>query len=271
MTFVKFPTPIEKLVLLSLAIGASAHASLQVFPTRVELSDAKRVANISLRHLGAKASAYRVTAVFYRMKEDGSLELADNATAEEHSLTKFLRFSPRQATIPPNLEQVVRVMFSGGALEEGDYRAHLHFEPADEDDAPPVESKPGKISLNLRSRVAVSIPVIFRKGNPTYTVALSDLSLTNNDGKQGYLLTMTSTGKAFPYGDFEAFFTPKGSTKAEAVGTVKGVASYLPKRTVAYTLSSKISGPGTLRIEFHEPDTNGEGTKALATVETVVK
>ena len=109
--------------------STAVRADLQVFPTRLVMSDQKRVVNLSLRHLGDKPGTYRVSAIFFRMKENGSMDPVNDPTEAERSLVKHLKFSPRQITISPNSEQVIRVMFSGpGKLVEGDHRAHLHIE-----------------------------------------------------------------------------------------------------------------------------------------------
>src|SRR5688572_24738357 len=112
-------------LLLALGVGLfehGAHANLQVYPTRIQLSDSVRTAHVSMRHVGTKPGHYKVTPVFYRMTSAGSLELTDKPGPTERSLAPMLRFSPRKTTIPPNQEQVVRVMYSGPKdLPEGEY------------------------------------------------------------------------------------------------------------------------------------------------------
>jgi hypothetical protein len=265
------------LLVLSLLCGAlpsSLHASLQVFPTRIVLTDQKRVASVSLRHLGDKEAAYRVSAVFYRMSPTGSMEIAADPTAEERSAVPLLRFSPRTTTIPPRREQVVQVMYIGPKnLPEGDYRAHLHFEP-DFEEPEEVASAGGPakgITLALKTRIAVAIPVIFRHGNPTSQVSLSDLQMRKTPSGLEVALKMLTRGNAFPFGDFEAFFTPKGGAPAP-VGLIRGVASYLSERAVTAEITPgdvKLAN-GTLKVEFREPEVSGTKGKVLATAETAI-
>ena len=254
--------PLLILMALGLFTGAAAEASLQVFPTRIFLSNKDRVANISLRHRGKSPMPYKITAVFYRMKTDGSLELVKKPGSGERSAIKMIRFSPRRVTLQPGEEQVVRVISTArGKVEEGEYRAHLRFEPkeADPDVEPNSSGNTQQITMKLKAKVSVAIPVIFRQGNPQYNLKLSGLKLDKVGKATAFSLQMDSTGNAYPVGDFRIYFTPKGGEKIQ-VGLVKGVSSYISRRTVKYTLNSasniRLKG-GVLRAEFYQPKARG--------------
>lgn len=261
-------------VLLCFIFQATARASLQVYPTRIILSDQKRVASVSLRHLGEKPGEYRISAVFYRMKANGSNEMVKDPTPEERSATQYLRFSPRSATIPPRREQVVQVMYIGPKnLPEGEYRAHLHFEPMFDDEPISLTAKSGSgISMAVKARVAIAIPVIYRRGKPQYSVSLSDLKLVKTASGYEYTLQMDRKGNAYPFGDFEAFFTPAGGS-AQSVGLARGIACYLDKRSVGYPLTIppnlKIAN-GSFSVEFREPEVAGVKGKVIDTLDAVV-
>ncbi len=251
----------------------AAMASLQVFPTRVILSDQTHVANVSLRHLGEKPGKYRIKAVFYRMKPDGSVELVDNPSDAERPFVKMLRFSPHSATLTPGTEQIVRAQFVGPkSLPEGEYRAHLQFEPADEPEDDASTSAPkDKVSMQLKAKVAIAVPVIYRQGAPKFEVQLSNLKLVKSEHGAAFSLDMAAKGTAFPFGDFHAFFVPKGGAPL-AIGLVRSVASYLAKRTVSYSLTVpaglKLSA-GALRVEYREPEETGG--KLFTAVETELR
>lgn len=257
-------------------ICASALADLQVFPTRIYLSDTKKVSNVSLRHFGEKPGNYRVTAVFYRMDGKGKMEPATDPTPEERPLLKHLRFSPRNVTIQPNTEQVVRVMFSGpGSLAEGEYRAHLHFEPTDDGDAK-IADAGDKIQMQLNVRVAFAVPVIYRRGNPAFQVNLTNPQVITptpaKDAKapasQAIEVSLDWKGNAFPFGDLHAFFKAKDGDEKPA-GVIKGVAAYINPVAVKIPLFPDVDPKaGTLRVEFREPE--DRGGKILRTVETAI-
>jgi hypothetical protein len=252
-------------------------AVLQVVPTRVTLTDDARVGNLTLIHTGEKPGHYKVTAVFYRTKPDGTTEAVTDPREEERPLGKYLHFSPRQFTIQPNQERVIRVMYAGPkGLPDGEYRAHLHFQPGDEDEGIPVmASKPGKIAMRLEAKLAVAIPIIYRHGKTSLTATLSDLTLVKMpaDRTTDFQVTLLSQGNAFPFGDFFVFFTPKGG-EAKQIGMVRGASAYSDKRTFTYPLSLQPGEElinGVLMVEYRESaDTAVETPKVLASTEAAI-
>lgn len=255
-----------------------ARADLRVFPTRIVLTDTKRVSNISLRHIGTQPARYKISLVFYRMKPDGSMELVPNAEKttrpEEHSAVKLIRFSPRSVSLTPNNEQVVRILYSGpGNLANGEYRAHIYFEPLDEPEGDKITANDPskKVSMHLQAKVAIAVPVIYKKGKTDFSANLSQLKVNKTPNKpQTFSVVLKSSGNAFPFGDLIATFLSPGKEPA-TVGIVRSVSSYLPERSFNYPLNPpegvKVSG-GILRLELKSPDE--EGARVLATTETHV-
>jgi fimbrial chaperone protein len=251
------------IVVVSLVAFASvANASLQVFPTRVVLSEKKTISHLSLRHTGTTPGRYNISAVFYRMTPQGNLELAENPTEDERSATKLIRFSPKKTTIGPNQEQVVRVIYAGPKnLPDGEYRAHIHFEPLDASEPQQAAAgKPGQISMAMTARIAVAVPLIFRKGNPEFKASLANLGLLRMpDQTPAFRADLSSEGKAFAFGDFFAFFTPNGG-QMKQIGMVRAVASYNKQREVQYPLTipegMQIAN-GTFRLEFRHAEDRG--------------
>ncbi len=245
-----------------LAYTTAARADLQVFPTRLVMSDQKRVVNLSLRHLGDKPGTYKVSAIFFRMKENGSMDPVTDPTESERSLVKHLKFSPHQITIGPNAEQVIRVMFSGpGQLVEGDHRAHLHIEPVGEEEKSDGNDsgKAKSIEMHINARLAFAVPVIFHHGKTSYKAKLQNVKLLGATDAQALAsVDVKWEGNSFPYGDFFAFFTPKDGESTQ-IGVIKGVAAYSNPRTITFPLTEKKDKlvHGNLKIEFREPEDNG--------------
>lgn len=251
-----------------LCMAQMAEASLQVFPTRVLITDQKRAGQIALRHIGPKPQEYEIRAIFYRMMPDGKMVLVKEPKPEERSATKMLRFSPRRILLPPNEEQVVRIIsLLPAGIETGDYRAHLYFE-ATEDETPKPQSKTKTMEIHIEAKMAIAVPVVIRHGRPESTVTLSDLKIVEQEGKLSFSVQMQSTGTSFPHGDFYLFYTPQGSSTPEQVGLSKGVSSYVAKRSVLYPLTEpgKLKKQGSLKLEFRAP--LEEGGKVLSSTES---
>ena len=264
-----------KLLLAALAAfvcPSLAHADLQVFPTRVVLSDGEKTAQVSIRHRGEKPMRYRIDAVYYKMLPDGRMEQLKDLKGVADSGIEYFRFSPRQVTLEPNIEQVVRVLLRLPAdAKDGEYRAHLYFEGMDEGDEKAVQgTTPTGASMMLKARMAIAVPVIIRKGAPELKVALANLKTVKGAGEQlMYSVDVTREGKANLYGDFLVFHKPTGSDKEALVSQANGVSSYIDKRTVSFPLTVTKLEKGTLRVEVRQPVS--DGGKVIASASTDVK
>lgn len=252
-----------KFVLLPSVVFAASvsEANLQVLPTRVVLSSKQRTAQVTLKHTGKSEMRYRIKPIFYRMQPDGAMVEVTPNENDRSAMTLF-RYSPRQISLKPNVEQVVRVMMKTPAdLPVGEYRAHLHFEAAD--DVAPGERGEGQGSrLMLQARLAVAIPVVVKNGDVAVKARLSNPMLKiMPDGKAVYAVELTKETSAFVYGDFFVSFKDEKG-KVTELGAAKGVSSYIDKRIVSYPLEKKPSGKGTLVIELRS--TEDEGGAVLA-------
>lgn len=216
-----------------------ARADLQFFPTRLHLSDVKRVTSLTLRQKGDKPEKYRLSATFWRMGYDGRMDKVEKPSdvrPEERSLVKYIRFSPREFELAPGAEQVVQVMYSGpGGLPEGEYRAQLLIEPSFDPapQGPDKEARAAKqIRLEVQTKLAFAIPVIFRRGKPTFEVRLEKGTLAEQkDGNAVVQVDMISQGNAFSYGELEAFAKVEGDEET-SLGFVRGIAGYVTPRRV---------------------------------------
>ena len=114
--------------------------------------------------------------------------------------------------------------------------------------------------------------MFFRHGKTSFNSKLSDLTLVNipADKSKSFSAVFESSGNGFPFGDFYAWFTPS-SGEAQQIGVVRGISSYVSKRTVSYPLSVPSNlqlKNGTLKLEFREPSEGGSGDgKVITSVE----
>lgn len=245
----------------------AALGDLQVFPLRVVLSDKDRSAQVSVRHRGQKAMRYRITTIFYQMQPDGTMKPLEKVSSSDNPADTYFRYSPKQVFLEPNVEQVVRLMMRAPAdLPEGEYRTHLHFEGMDEVDDKKEASGAPEAQMQLKARLAVAIPIVIRKGNPSVKVSLQGLKLTKTaDQKPAFSVQLTKEGNAIAYGDFEIIsISSSGETKV--IGTVNGVSSYIDSRLVSFPLSEAPFIPGKMKVTFKK--SVSEGAAVMASSET---
>ncbi|OFZ18934.1 MAG: hypothetical protein A2X94_13365 [Bdellovibrionales bacterium GWB1_55_8] len=246
------------------ALTQPCSANLQVFPTRVVLTDQKKNGSLSMRHIGPKMERYRISAVFYQMKPDGSMSLLKDGRSEPTSLVQHLRFSPREVVLQPGTEQVLRLMLHPRKrLPDGDYRAHIYFEPADSAEQEGTAPSAANGAMQLRAKIAVAIPVILR-GNATAKPAIENLQLVRKPkAAPEFTANLVRIGSGFLFGDLHLFFTPAGGAE-ESVGTILGLSSYIDSRTIRFPVSADADKlrNGKFRVEFRSPTAEGGGVQA---------
>lgn len=258
------------LAFTTISFALSAFADLQVFPLRVVLSDRNRSSQISVRHRGLRPMRYRITTVFYKMGADGSMTPLEKTSSQDNAADSYFRYSPKQVVLEPNVEQVIRLMMRAPAnLPDGEYRTHLRFEGVDEDEGKPGEASgtTAQSQMQLKARLAVAIPIIIRKGQPTLKVSLNDLKVTKTpDHKPAFSVELKKEGNAIAFGDFEVLSIPSGGAP-RVIGTINGVSSYIDSRIVSFPLAEAPSVPGKLKIVFKKPVSEGAGVLAVSETE----
>lgn len=269
----KFYSSFLKLSWLVLVVSTftftSIGFSLEIYPTRLVLTDRTRVVELELKHTEATTTRYDVSLVFFRMLPNGDLQDWKDPPDSALPAMKYLRYSPHSVTLTQNSTQVVKVMLIPSKdLPDGDYRAHLKLSPAEEANEELAKPLPGKnkVSLSLTMKLSITVPVIFKHGQTSYKVALSDLKMVKQkNGMLGYSLKMKSTGNGIPYGSVSAFFTPKGGEK-QRIAYVKGISAYIPERTLSYPLTelgdTRLEH-GTLTVEFASEEEGGKVIDAI--------
>ncbi len=247
-------------------------AGLQVFPTRLLITDQKKFAQISLRHTGTEPENYNIALIFFRMKPNGVLEQIETPTESDRDAFKYIRFSPKTVKLLPNVEQILRVMsINVQGLPEGDYRAHLQFLPEGKKQSESAVGGDSEKSVRMRieARVAVAVPVVLRRGRTDMVASLSSPKLTKStDGKPQISLNIHRGGSSFLFGDFFLWLTQKGALQPVQAGLLRGVASYLTDRTVDIPItgvSAKDLETGTIKVEYKSSFEEGE--KLLSSLE----
>ena len=259
-----------------LSCMSHANAMLQVYPTRVLLTDQKKAAHLSLRLIGNKPEKYRISTVFYRMKPSGALEKVNQPTPLERPANDLIRYSPHEVTLNPQIEQVVRILiFANKPLDEAEYRAHIYFEPIQDDIEmkSPATDKAENVSMLLSAKIAVAVPVFFRHGKTSSKITLSQLKLLDlKSGEKAFEVKLGYQGNRFPFGDFKAIFSTQEKSDPIEIAYISGVSSYIKDRNVSFALKppSDINlKSGKLRLDYQEP--KEDGGKLLDSIEVEIK
>lgn len=236
-----------------------AQGNLIIIPRRVIFEGPKRTQELNLANTGTDTAKYLISAIQYRMMEDGTFENIVEPDSGQYFADKNFRVFPRSVILGPNEAQTVKVqLINTSELKPGEYRSHLYFRSVP-NDQPLGERETQKdtkaISVHLVPIFGISIPVIIRIGTSTTSVTLSDVSVLFDDsGGPQLKMSFSRQGNMSAYGDIKVdHISAQG--KITPVGIAKGFAIYTPNTRRHFTLGLDKNAnvnfhTGKLRVSF---------------------
>lgn len=207
--------------LLTLIPGAAVAQGVIVAPHAVFIDHATRSGSITLYNPGEQPVEVSVSFGFGYPTTDSagsiSLELLDEAPADQPGATAWLQAFPRRVTVGQQQRQTIRILASPPAgLPDGEYWGRLVV--GAKGGQVPVAGVPdsGAISVGLTLEVRTVIAVVYRKGALTTGITLAPVSASYADDTVAVRVPMTRTGNAAYIGTARVRVTDaSGSVKAE--------------------------------------------------------
>jgi P pilus assembly chaperone PapD len=219
-------------VVLAPVSGQAQVKGLLISPKRVVFEPGERVREVRLVNRGNETQKYRISVVNRAMQENGQLAPADTPAENEYFASDVLRYGPKQVELGPKEAQTVRLMSRiKGASPDGEYRSHILIQEIPK--AADAESATGQVDdglgVNVQAIFGISIPVFFRKGDLTSTVALSNPKIINENDSTYVRFTIERGGNKSIFGTAKVF------ADGQEVAILKGIAVYLsaPTRTIS--------------------------------------
>lgn len=155
-------------ILIALAIGIPAYASITVSPTRIEIN-ANKVRNnyattaIEVKGLPDKPIRYRAYTGYFKISDTADMIMSDDKN-DPHNISSKIRFVPSEFTVPPGRAQKVRVNVANiKSLPDGESRAVIFLEDVNPKEMN-IPNQSG-ISTQLIVKTRVAVPVYVDKGN----------------------------------------------------------------------------------------------------------
>lgn len=211
-------------LLASLALSpvAAQAQGVVVAPHAVYIDHATRSGSITLYNPGEQPVEVSVSFGFGYPTTDSagtvSLELLDEAPANEPGATAWLQAFPRRVTIAQQQRQTIRILATPPTgLPNGEYWARLIV--GAKGGQVPVAGVPdsGAISVGLTLEVRTVIAVVYRKGALTTGLVLAPISAAYTEDSVAVRVPMTRTGTAAYLGTARAqVVDAKGELKGEA-------------------------------------------------------
>jgi hypothetical protein len=171
-------------------------ASIRIQPAYVEVQmDRGRPAGrFLISNVGEQEERYRINAVHFTYSEQGGLRQSKTG---DHSLAQWIRFNPREITLPPKTQRAVRfAIVPRGKLQPGEYWAAMELESLNVNVVTTKSDQAGR-SVKLRTVTAIMAPIFGSVGKVSYSGEIKQLELTKEDGAifLEALVAATGTGR----------------------------------------------------------------------------
>lgn len=216
-----------KSVLMGLALWLSSttsYADMLVSPTRVLMDNDNRSATLILRNPSSGSRSYRLTWEDKRATENGGYTMITEGE-EWPSASGMVRLSPRQITVGPGENQIVRFSFRPPAdLPSGEYRSHVLLQVIPDISEPTAtldtEGPADNVGIRVFMQMSFSIPVVVRNNTDAPQVSLESIkAVPVNDGKRlGLELTFNRAGDASSFGKISVEMQRDSDSPVELIG-----------------------------------------------------
>ncbi len=255
------------LLLAGLLSIPPAHADLTIVPTRVVLEERDRNAVLTIVNRGDHAETFRLSWQHLRQLRDGRYQEIATPAADDLFADVMIRLSPRQITLEPGEQQIVRLLLRKPPdLPPGEYRSHLLFSAEPQVLGTPQASS-GAIGIELKVAYGLSIPVIVRHGPLSASASLS-FTWRRVDKMLAVTALIERQGNKSVYGDILVQYQPPQGEPV-TLRELQGL-SVLPPST-EHEVPIDIAVPpelslahGRIKVTYREPAEKGGAVLAEA-------
>lgn len=209
---------IAVLAFVQLSFSDNAYAALSISPAFVEVTLDKGVPSgqFLVTNVGDVEERYRIKARSFLFLEDGGVRLAE---ADEQSLATWIKFNPKEFTLPPNTKQTIRfAVIPKGKLRPGEYWAVMELESLSSSFASGKDA--GGREFNLEIVPSILVPICGKVGDVKYQGVLKQLrafAVDNGSAIEVYL-TNTGEGRLRVSGEYEIFDSNGKKVEQGALG-----------------------------------------------------
>ena len=259
----RYLSTLTLLVSLVCCLGTTVNAEMLISPTRIMVDEENRSATMTLRNTSNGPRTYRLSWEDKRATETGSY--TDVAESEDWpSAQELIRFSPRQITVGPSENQVIRFSFRPPSdLPSGEYRSHLLLKVIP-DISEPTSTLEGSgpsenVGIQVAMQMSFSIPVVARYNTDLPTVSISDVKavpLKSGDGVR-LALSLNREGNSSSFGNIKVEMQQDSTSDIELIGKYEhlSIFSEINQRNVFIPLRDKSIPKGAVvRIAYEGTD-----------------
>ena len=233
-------------------------ATIDIVPQKIVMEPRDRGGDFTILNLFNKTGTFRIELINYKQNEQGVYKKLSTPLDPDFDPQKYVRFSPRQFSLPPGGRQKVRLSLrKPSGLPEGEYRFHVKaYRFADSNDL-----KSDDNAVKIQMNTGVVIPVVVRHGNTQSDAKIRNARIVNkeNSFKKELHLDILREGSASAIGKIEVLWKNE-ALEAEKIGEISNanVFTDITKRTFRVPLQKNLPPHTPLGVRYSD-DSNRKG------------
>lgn len=251
------------LLVTFLLISTRIAAGVLVAPTVVFMSDKNRTGRINVQNPTDKPIEVTISFGFGLPESDslGNVKviIEDSNVVDPRSALDWVRAFPRKVLIPPNGEQVVRLVARPPKnLPEGEYWARIIVRSQQGQTVIPSSEEGDGITTTLNMIIRTAIMLKYRNGEMNAQLEVIDIKTSRDETKMRVLVNMANRGNASYLGRISVRVLDAEKRQVAVAGTDLAVYRNLRRKlempyvpgeyTLPYEIEIKISSDGRTDI-----------------------
>lgn len=248
----KFALTVLSTILVLLAKVGSSEAGLTISPAFVDvkLDKARPSGEFQITNVGDEEERYRIKTMHFTFLEDGGLR---EISADEHSLAPWVKFNPKEFTLPPKARRSIRfVVTPPQGLRPGEYWGAMELEPLKTMTATGKDT--GGKEYKIEVVPTILVPIFGTVGKVRYEGEQKRIALSRQG--EGVVLDVlvenTGNGRLYMKGDYEIVNDSGEIIEKDALGG----AYIMPGSQRRFTKSIKTGlndGNYTVKVQCSSP------------------
>ncbi len=248
---------------LFLFATAGLHAQISVTPTRVIVESSQRSGEVLVLNPLDRPMVVSTRVMFMVLRNDSTGAIGYDSTlrGNARSCAPWVKVFPHQFTMEPNTRRKVRIMISPpDSIQDGEYMARLELAGLPVDRVATVELDTTTVHTKVNVRLALNIPVVYRKGKLITGIDLNVIGARPLNNRMRVSLGLTPTGNSIYRGTlFSTIIAADGAQVARSETQFVAEVPYI------YPLDFPTLAPGQYTLSI-ESRTVRQGTAGEAVI-----
>lgn len=206
-----------------IALPIAVHASF-IAPKRIMINHGQRAGGITIYNKSKEPMAYTFEWERRAQLPSGqTVVLKEGQSVEGYRpADEYLIFSPRRVIINPGQFQRLRILARRpGNLPDGEYHSNIKIKPEPLSETKSKEGAPNALSGQITMKAHLSVPVFLRQGKTALDFELTNISVSEKDGKDYINFNVVNNSTRSLYAKHVLLCVKDGKTIPMPIGATK--------------------------------------------------